>query len=528
MQRSAITLALLLAVLLIGCGDADTPSASSPEAATPEATLTTDVPASPTIESDASPTDAETSSDLAGTHWALSALNGRILDIAFESTLAFTGEQAGGNTGCNEYGGAYSATDTGNFAMPEIERTEQGCAEPNVGFETEFFIALAEATSYAVVDDQLMLSNADGAETLIFTRDATPELTDTAWNVIVIDGRQVIEGTTVTLAFSADVVSGSSGCNQFGGPYEAGPDGTLVIGDVLQTLIGCTEPAGIGEQERALLTGLAEVTTYAFEDDSAWFPERNRIQLADATGKVRIVLSNEAEPTGTTLLEGTDWVLKSIHDQQPTGVCPTTLSLGRSQYDGEHECVIYVGSISTTADGRITELRKWGDEDKLSDYEAALLSAVEYRADGSELSLIDSSGTVVLRYRPAETTIEGLTDTDWNLVMLNSKPRVPKSVVTLQITENGLGGQSGCNSYGSSFIVAEPGTISIPGGAMTLAGCVEQKIQRQEEAFIETLFQEVVGYRIGETTLELLNAEDEPVLIFNSGPPTEYDLNDTT
>jgi len=100
-------------------------------------------------------------------------------------------------------------------------------------------------------------------------------LRDTAWELESLTGDDVLPGTTITLKFSGDQVSGSAGCNQYGGSYQAG-ENSLSIGDVFSTEMGCLEPAGILEQETAYLTALRTAATYQITAD--------RLEIFDKAG----------------------------------------------------------------------------------------------------------------------------------------------------------------------------------------------------------------------------------------------------
>jgi heat shock protein HslJ len=75
-----------------------------------------------------------------------------------------------------------------------------------------------------------------------------------------------LAGTTVTVLLSEDgSVSGSGGCNTFGGTYTVGGDGTLAIGPLGVGQATCAEPEGIMEQEAAYLAALGSAARYTLE-----------------------------------------------------------------------------------------------------------------------------------------------------------------------------------------------------------------------------------------------------------------------
>jgi len=100
-------------------------------------------------------------------------------------------------------------------------------------------------------------------------------LRDTVWELESLTGDDVLPGTTITLKFSDDQVSGSAGCNQYGGSYQAG-ENSLSVGDVFSTEMGCLEPEGILEQEGVYLTALSVAATYQITAD--------RLEIFDEAG----------------------------------------------------------------------------------------------------------------------------------------------------------------------------------------------------------------------------------------------------
>jgi heat shock protein HslJ len=100
-------------------------------------------------------------------------------------------------------------------------------------------------------------------------------LRDTAWELESLTGSDVLPGTTITLKFADDQVSGSAGCNQYGGSYQAG-ENSLSVGDVFSTEMGCLEPEGILEQEGVYLTALSVAVTYQITAD--------RLEIFDEAG----------------------------------------------------------------------------------------------------------------------------------------------------------------------------------------------------------------------------------------------------
>lgn len=111
-------------------------------------------------------------------------------------------------------------------------------------------------------------------------------LDGTRWHVETIDGNSPMGGTELTLEFGDGQVSGTTGCNSFGGGYQvAGPE--LSFGDLAQTLMACLDPQGVMEQEQAYMLTLNSTEAYEIQD--------GELVLSDTTG-VRVVLSRAVVP----------------------------------------------------------------------------------------------------------------------------------------------------------------------------------------------------------------------------------------
>jgi heat shock protein HslJ len=99
-------------------------------------------------------------------------------------------------------------------------------------------------------------------------------LENTAWELEFLSGNDVLPGTTITLQFSDQEVSGSAGCNQYGGAFEAkGKD--LGIAGVFSTEMACLGE-GIMEQEAQYLGVLGAAARYQVSGD--------RLEIFDGAG----------------------------------------------------------------------------------------------------------------------------------------------------------------------------------------------------------------------------------------------------
>jgi heat shock protein HslJ len=88
-------------------------------------------------------------------------------------------------------------------------------------------------------------------------------LAGTAWRAVSVAGQSTVVGHEPTISFAADRVTGSGGCNGFGGTYTF-VDGVLKFGEMPMTLIGCADP--IGSIETSFMQILTTVKHVSIDD----------------------------------------------------------------------------------------------------------------------------------------------------------------------------------------------------------------------------------------------------------------------
>jgi putative lipoprotein len=75
----------------------------------------------------------------------------------------------GGDSGCNAYGGSYSATKDALW-IGDIISTMRACEEPTPAFEKSFFSTLESAATSEVKNDKLIIKDKTGSRFLRFLR----------------------------------------------------------------------------------------------------------------------------------------------------------------------------------------------------------------------------------------------------------------------------------------------------------------------------------------------------------------------
>jgi heat shock protein HslJ len=102
-------------------------------------------------------------------------------------------------------------------------------------------------------------------------------LEGTRWALVALEGEPLLTGTAPSAEFSADEISGSTGCNRYFGTYAvSGSDCT--ISNVASTEMWCADPEGVMDLEDAFLAALASATGYRLTGE--------QLELLDATDSV--------------------------------------------------------------------------------------------------------------------------------------------------------------------------------------------------------------------------------------------------
>ena len=91
-------------------------------------------------------------------------------------------------------------------------------------------------------------------------------LKDTGWVLVSLNGDSPMAGREITLDFEEATLEGYAGCNTYGGSYTVSED-SLRLSGVYATEMGCMEPKGIMDQERAFLDALNAAARFHLDGD---------------------------------------------------------------------------------------------------------------------------------------------------------------------------------------------------------------------------------------------------------------------
>jgi heat shock protein HslJ len=152
--------AALMVVVAAGVAACVQQGASPGATAGPSGAATSGPSAGPTDPSAAGPLNLE------GTTWRATLVRDAEPIAGAEPTMRFEGGQAGGTTGCNTYGGAYTLDAEGAFSVASMIMTEMGCDGPIGNQERAVIEILTAADTLELLDDgQIRISGAQGSIT---------------------------------------------------------------------------------------------------------------------------------------------------------------------------------------------------------------------------------------------------------------------------------------------------------------------------------------------------------------------------
>jgi heat shock protein HslJ len=199
--------------------------------------------------------------------WILTELNGQppLPDTAITAEFSEDGKVSG-SSGCNNYNTTYEVSGNKITFGEQGALTMMACPDPVMEQEKAYLDTLAASATFEIVDDELVLFDADGNEIAKF--DAISQaLEGSSWEVIGYNNGKggvvsVIIGTEITASFGEDgQLTGNASCNNYFASYETEGD-SISIGPAGATQMFCGEPEGIMEQEQQYLAALETATTY--------------------------------------------------------------------------------------------------------------------------------------------------------------------------------------------------------------------------------------------------------------------------
>ncbi|TYP81155.1 META domain-containing protein [Blastococcus xanthinilyticus] len=180
-------------------------------------------------------------------------------------TLALSGATAvSGTAPCNTYRGAVTLDGGDGVRIGDIATTLMSCEPALEAAERDYLDALAQVRTADISDPERLILTADGVR-LSFTAIDPRELIVGDWALTGVRTgaaiQSMVEGAEPIARITADGnLAVETGCNTLRTTWEI--DGqAITVEQPAGTLMNCEEPAGVMEQERALVAALTTAAT---------------------------------------------------------------------------------------------------------------------------------------------------------------------------------------------------------------------------------------------------------------------------
>ncbi len=183
------------------------------------------------------------------------------------ATLNFEAERVSGFTGCNNFGGAYTAN-AENINFGNLISTLIACPEDDVTAQEQAILSALQGTrSYSLDGNRLRISYDEGRQALVYQAVVAP-LQQQPWRLEFYGPRDVprpnVTGAEETLlTFEAERLFGYTGCNNFNGGYQAN-NGSISFEPLATTLALCTDDL-LQRQETAIFAALQDTRPYTID-----------------------------------------------------------------------------------------------------------------------------------------------------------------------------------------------------------------------------------------------------------------------
>ena len=378
--------------------------------------------------------------------------------------FAADGRTISGNTGCNEYSGAYKAEQDNKLTISGFTSTQAACASDALtNQEATFLRLLPAAVSYAVSGTQLQIVTVDGG-TMNFT--SVPPQAPVGPTAVIVSGDFADTGQQMSFDGSQSK-AGSLPVERYrwdmgDGTNQTGPQvkHTYNTAGAYTVSLTVTDRAGLSNTttKTVQVNPVVEVVppTAVIEGPSVAF-----------VGE-QVTFSAANSQAGTSAIANYQW---QSGDGNGTGLVPTN-------------------SFNTIYSQPGTY------------YPAVTVADAAGLSDTASMAIVINANLV---------------GTHWVL-----SDTIPGTAISLEFANDALSGFAGCNSYNAGYTstraAGDSNNISVSPIAASGALCSEE-IMTQEQSYLANL-QSASGYTITGSTLVLMTASGP--LTFNAAVATPY------
>ncbi|MEB3309845.1 MAG: META and DUF4377 domain-containing protein [Snowella sp.] len=224
----------------------------------------------------------------------------------------------------------------------------------------------------------------------------TPNLNNTAWQLRSLGTAKPIGEKPITLSFTQDRLSGSSGCNRYMGGFKVKGNELTIGSPLASTMMAC--PEDLMKQEGTFLKALSSAKNYTINGKGEL-----EIQYRDGQ-KTQTLVFTPAPMSSTNRLDKTSWQLVSMGQTKPVTARPITVRFERNRIGGSAGCNRFMGNYSVQGNQLdiksplgTTRMACPGDTMKHeSDFLQALAAANRYE--------INAKGELKIQYQDGQTT----------------------------------------------------------------------------------------------------------------------------
>lgn len=415
---------------------------------------------------------------------------GAVTEAAASShvTAEFKDGQVSGSAGCNSYSASYQV-DGSSIQIGEAASTMMFCEEPEgvMDQEAAYLKALSMAASFQISNGLLQIADADGNTILVFGQAQPASLTGSTWQMSMVNNGtdavvSALEGAEITAIFGEDgSLTGSAGCNRYMTTYQQ--DGSsLTIAQAASTMMMCTDPEGVMEQEAAYLKALESVASFELLGD--------RLTLRTASGAIAVEYS-QSKSIG---LSDTSWSLSLYYvggDAVTSPLVGTEITANFSEdgkLTGSTGCNNYFSSFQVDGDslslGPVGATKMACPEPPgVMDQETAFLAILDntraYKINVDRLFLLDANGAIL-----AEFTASPLLGVVWKWQQYLSNDESVQAPAdpgqyTLEFMNDGtVAIQADCNRAAGTYTL-EGSQLDIEIGPVTLMLCPEGSLSEE-------------------------------------------------
>lgn len=380
---------------------------------------------------------ASSSAELDGTAWQLVTINGNAPVPGTQPTARFAEGEVTGSAGCNSYFGSFEVKGS-KLTVGALGMTEMYCMEPEGAMdqETAYLSQLGDAESFTIAGETLEITTKSG-DVLVFsamemevselpvnpdesvssgaplfdtrpadmTLDPAGILDGTAWRLAVISDIMAIPGSEVTLFFEGSDVSGSAGCNSYGGTYTSEAEGVVAFGPLFQTEMYCMEPEGVMDQESYYLSLLSGAESYGMLNGQLIIVGTNGVWLTFDPYASSGALDLPAIDLAQSPLDGTAWIVEQVDGQPALERQQASMAFAGGTLHGDTGCNSFSIEYSVGEGGSLEVTQIIGSpeicEEDITNQEMRIFKVLEglssYVLDGDTLTLSGSTGSLVLR-----------------------------------------------------------------------------------------------------------------------------------